>query len=291
MASCGSVLLLGAALALSSGLPQPRDGRARVAIVSVDGLRPDALVPAEALNILALAQRGARALEARTVFPSITLPAHASMLSGCQPAVHGLTWNDYQAERGAIQVPTVFSLAHGAGLRTALVAGKEKLRHLDAPGTLDSFVLVTDGDGAAATAAVTEAARGFGLLFVHLPDVDLTGHAHGWMSTEYLAAVARADAAVGRILAALPRDTTVILTADHGGHGTSHGSADPADMRIPWIVAGPRIPPGLELRAPVQIEDTAATAAHVLGLVLPPSAVGRPVLEAFAAPSEAAVGR
>lgn len=276
------VLVLAALFAAGCGSSRPR-----VAIVSVDGLRPDALPPS-APNILALARRGARALDARTVFPSITLPAHASMLSGCEPAVHGLTWNDYEAERGTIQVPTVFSLAHAAGLRTVLVAGKEKLRHLDAPGTLDSFVLVTDGDGAAAGTSVAEAARGFELLVVHLPDVDLIGHARGWMSTEYLIAVSRADAAVGRILAALPPGTTVILTADHGGHGASHGSADPADMRIPWIAAGPRIPAGLELRTPVRTEDTAATAAYLLGLALPEAAVGRPVLEAFGVRSEAA---
>ena len=56
------------------------------------------------------------------------------------------------------------------------------------------------------------------LLFVHLPQVDLTGHASGWMSAEYLAQLQQTDEAVGRLVALLPPEATVILTADHGGH-------------------------------------------------------------------------
>ena len=40
---------------------------------------------------------------------------------------------------------------------------------------------------------VREVAAGFDLMFVHLPMVDLTGHAQGWMSEPYLRQVTATD--------------------------------------------------------------------------------------------------
>ncbi len=101
------------------------------------------------------------------------------------------------------------------------------------------------------------------------------------MSEPYLAAVRRADLAVGRIVSSLPHDTTVILSADHGGHLAQHGSSDALDMTIPWIVAGPKVARGRALSSAIRTVDTAATAAFVLGVPFQPTAAGRPVLEAF----------
>jgi arylsulfatase A-like enzyme len=111
--------------------------------------------------------------------------------------------------------------------------------------------------------------------------VDLVGHAKQWMSAEYLAAVRRADAAVGRIVAALPLDTTIIVTADHGGRPEGHGSDSPIDTTIPWVIAGPFTAKGKQLSNGIRTVDTAATAAFVLGVALQPDAPGRPVYDAF----------
>ncbi len=213
----------------------------RVVIFSIDGLRPDALLQAGAPVIAGLAARGASTWRAQTVMPSTTLPSHASMLSGYLPSAHGITWDDYRPENGPIAVPTVFSVARAAGLRTVIIAGKEKLRQLDVPGMVQRFDLCAGDDQEVATRAVGEAMAGFDLMFVHLPQTDLTGHAQGWMSAAYLDAIAGADRAVGRVLAALPAGTTVMVTADHGGHDFNHGTTQPAAMLIPWVVAGPRV--------------------------------------------------
>ena len=77
----------------------------------------------------------------------------------------------------------------------------------------------------------------------------------------------------------------VIVTADHGGHDTTHGSSLPEDMTIPWIVSGPGIRPG-GLTTQVHTMDTAATAAFALGLPLPAEWDGVPVYEAFGMPVE-----
>jgi len=278
----------GAALptALPLPAPTPTPSPSPVAVViSVDGLRPDVFRLADFPSINALSRRGAYTWKAQTVFPPTTLPSHASMLSGMPPSAHRLTWNDFQPERGFIAVPTVFSIAKAAGLRTVMVVGKEKLRHLAAAGTVDSFVLTGRGDQDVANEALVQVQAGFDLMFVHFPETDITGHQHGWLSPSYVASVADLDRALGRLLSALPPHATVILSADHGGRGVAHGYNIPEDMTIPWIVAGPRVVAGRELARSVSTMDTAATALHVLGLALPPGASGSVVTEALASPA------
>jgi predicted AlkP superfamily pyrophosphatase or phosphodiesterase len=254
-----------------------------VVIISIDGLRPDGLLQANALNIVGMATRGAFTWQGQTVMPSNTLPAHTSMLTGYPPSMHGVTWDEYEPDR-TLKVATVLSAVHAEGLRTVMVVGKSKLFHLNVPGTCDNYILAGRGDADVANEAVVQLSTSFALMFVHFPDTDLAGHASGWLSTAYEARIAAADAAVGRILAALPSNTTVILTADHGGVGHNHGSATSVDMTIPWIIIGPMVPPNHPLTQRVSIMDTAATAAYVLGLTLPPDVKGKPVLEAFTAP-------
>jgi arylsulfatase A-like enzyme len=111
------------------------------------------------------------------------------------------------------------------------------------------------------------------------------GHEHGWLSPEQLSVAFRADEALGMILAELDArglrdETLIIISADHGGSGTSHGSDFPEDMTIPWIASGPGIQPG-RLTTPVNTMDTAATAAFVLDLPIPDEWDGVPVYEAF----------
>ncbi len=55
-------------------------------------------------------------------------------------------------------------------------------------------------------------------------------------------------------------------------------------MTIPCNIAGPGVAADHEIAAPVNTMDTAATAAHVFGLTLPPDAAGVPVLEALGSP-------
>lgn len=191
-----------------------------------------------------------------------------------------MTWDDYEPARGQIMVPTIFGLARAKGLRTGMVAGKEKFTYFRDTGGCDSFALAPALDDEVATRAQSSASARPDLLFVHLPQVDLTGHAKSWMSVEYLEAVRRADAAVGRIAASLPPDTTIIVTADHGGHGQNHVSGDRPDTTIPWVIAGPSTVRGKPLTSSIVTMDTAATAAFVLGV--PTQAMqGRPVYEAF----------
>jgi predicted AlkP superfamily pyrophosphatase or phosphodiesterase len=241
-------------------------------------------------NLMALMQNGAYTLSAQTVYPSVTLVAHASMLTGTCPSKHGVNWNDYQPSRGYALGTDLFDLAHAAGLQTIMHVGKEKLRQITEPSSLDTFTYVNDRDLIVAQRLLDDFPQNFGVLFVHFPLVDGMGHEHGWMSWQQLSVASRADEALGNLLAELDArglrgDTLIIVTADHGGHDTTHGTRRPEDMTIPWVISGPGVQPHA-LTSPVHIMDTAATAAFVLGLPIPPEWDGVPVYEAFGMPVE-----
>ena len=239
-------------------------------------------------NLLALMQTGAYSLSAQTTFPSATLPAHGSMLTGQCPAKHGLNWNDYIPEYGYAQGQSSFALAKNANLRTIMFVGKEKLRQVTPPETTDIYRYIPDRDLVIAAEAIPELQQGFGLAFIHFPTPDWMGHQYGWLSPEQLSVLRRADEAIGNILSALEEsglreDTLLIITADHGGRLHSHGSRHPEEMTIPWIINGPGVIPG-EIKVTVNVMDTAATAAWAINLPTPPEWDGYPVREAFGSP-------
>ncbi|MDP1713164.1 MAG: alkaline phosphatase family protein [Anaerolineales bacterium] len=273
--------------------PTPLPSVERVLIVSFDGLRPDAIAAANMVNLLSLMQNGAFTLSAQTIMPSLTLPSHASMLAGTCPAKHIVRWNEYVPQNGFALGVDIFDLAHAAGMRTVMVVGKEKLRQVTEPASTDYFDFVDRTDKIEDSTTVLRLAlaqinTGFGLMFVHFADSDIEGHKNGWMSRAQLEVYGREDKGLGLLIQALKdkgmyESTMIIVTSDHGGHETTHGTDLPEDMTIPWIISGPRIAPG-KLSTQVYTMDTAATAAFALGLPLPPEWDGTPVFEAFGMP-------
>lgn len=266
-----------------------------VLIVSIDGLRPDAIDSGGAPTIRRLMREGQYSLSATTVLPSTTLPSHTSMLTGVEPQAHGITWNsDETSARGYVRVPTVFALAHAQGLRTAAFFAKTKFNHLAAPASLDHVrgpVGLLRGGGIAPWPVARtlrdverhlEHARP-NLVFVHIAEADYAGHTFGWMGRRYASAVRTADQAVAQLLADADRQLgagryTVIVTADHGGHGRTHGTDDARDVTIPWVLWGRGVPATGALASPVRTMDTAATALHLLGLAVPDDWSGRSVV-------------
>jgi predicted AlkP superfamily pyrophosphatase or phosphodiesterase len=110
----------------------PEKARAeRVVVISIDGLRPDAIEAAHAETIQKLIARGAYCGKAETVRPSITLPSHTAMLTGLDYERHGVSWNNYRP--GYIPVPTVFSVATQVGKQTAMIFSKDKFHFLANP--------------------------------------------------------------------------------------------------------------------------------------------------------------
>jgi predicted AlkP superfamily pyrophosphatase or phosphodiesterase len=114
--------------------PQPLTSR--VILISISGLRADDLTSAQAarLRIPTLREmraNGAAALNVEGIYPSQTLPAHATIVSGLLPADHKVTANrafDETSGMEAVEEPrlssatdTLWDAARRAGLKTAAI--------------------------------------------------------------------------------------------------------------------------------------------------------------------------
>ncbi len=267
--------------------PLPR----RAMLVSLDGLRPDVALRANMPALRSVMARGSWTMWARTSPMSITLPSHTTMLTGVPPAKHGITWNDDKRHAEVEQVawPTVFTLAHRAGLTTGIAVGKVKLTALAAPGTAEFRALPAVADSLMDLAVADTVVRWLvgprpQFLFVHLPSLDLAGHAVGWGSARQVAVAERVDRALGRILRALDQtgladSTLIVITADHGGVSRNHGMDDPRSHTVPWIAAGPGVRRGFDITSesdvPVDLQDTFAVLCERLGLVPPQPVDGK----------------
>ena len=250
----------------------------QVVLISIDGMRPDAMDQADTPHIDALRARGLTTLRGRTVMPSVTLPCHMAMFHSVPPERHGITTNTWTP-----QVRPILGLADvlkQAGKVCDAYFNWEQLRDLWRPGAMRQFTMVDTshdfhGDvqvADAACAALQSSPADFS--FVYLGHTDASGHDHGWMSDEYLAAIGRADTEVGRVVDCLDDDATVIVTADHGGHDRTHGTELDEDMLVPIVIAGSGISHG-EIAEPAGILDLAPTVAKLLGVATPAEWSGR----------------
>ena len=263
-----------------------------IIVISVDGLRPDAIEQFDAKAIERLMREGAVTLKAKTILPSKTLPSHTSMLTGEDVDEHGIAWNSNETDdHGHVAVPTVFGLARDRGFRTAAFFSKGKFNHLEVPGSLD-YSQAPEGNGKWSAEKTARDVDHYlererpNLLFVHFGEPDYAGHRFGWMSWFYGRGVRQADAGVKRVLKAADRafgegNYTVILTADHGGHGFTHGSKDERDTTIPWITWGKGVDANTRVTDAVRTMDTAGTALWLLGVTAPEGLAGSPVRSAY----------
>lgn len=269
-----------------------------VFIVSFDQGNANLIRRIEMPTFHKMVREGAHTWEAYTIVPSLTLPAHTSMLTGVGIQKHQITWNDYEPTNGVVKVPTIFSLAKAQGLKTAMFVGKEKFKHLELPGTIDELIWPQPDDDAKSVARAFAAEfpkSKPNLTFIHFRDPDTVGHATGAYSPEKIKALQDCDEALATITNAVRAagvlDRSVfILTADHGSHDGKnkegktigiHGDSRPEDVLIPWVAWGKGVRPGFEITAPVQQYDTAATALWLLRVPLPEQMWGRPVGSAF----------
>jgi len=131
-----------------------------------------------------------------------------------------------------------------------------------------------------------------------LSDVDTAGHAYGFHPSveEYVASMEDVDSQLGRIMAAIEarptraeEDWMVILSTDHGGTMSGHGSNIPEHRLVPLFVWGDSAVPGPIWPAPDGV-DIVATALTHMGVEIRPEwgLDGRPVgISATEAPTAA----
>jgi arylsulfatase A-like enzyme len=216
----------------------------------------------------------------------MTVPAHASMLTGLRPREHRVLWNSPRP--GAYRGESVFSVVRDAGLDTAAFIAKPKLRFLAHPDRVDYVNRHAPNETSIAALQTIVADvqrewphRPYAFTFIHVAEPDLSGHRSGWMSPDYLAAVKRVDAALVELLAvfeaaATDRNVALIITADHGGDGFHHHSSRAVVREVPWLLLAPGMGCGEILHA-VQLHDTAPTVLALLGLEFSGAISGTPI--------------
>lgn len=245
----------------------------KVLLILVDGMRPDSLQ--DISYVSKLKEKASYSLEAKTVYPSDTLPCHMSLFHSVDPECHGTTTNTYHS--AGKPITGLFETLRTAGKKNAMFYSWEQLRDVSRPGSLayTYFISCKDYTGEIYVPACTDAAIAYigkeqpDFAFLYLAMPDDVGHKKGWMSEEYLASVKLCWQNVERALASLPEDYAVIITADHGGHDRGHGTYDPQDMTIPMFFKGKDFAPGKVL-SDVNIKDIAPTVLKLLQ-VLPPA--------------------
>jgi choline-sulfatase len=283
-------------LATACGGAAPHRDPAPVAqhllLVTIDTLRADRLgvyghAPARTPAIDGLAARGVRFTRAFATAP-ITLPSHASLMTGRYPPAHGSRHNGMAMAPG---VPTLAESLRRAGVATAAFVGAFPLdrrfgldRGFDVYG--DRMPRGPDGrpanerpgqqvvDEALAWMATHRSDRMF--VWVHLfePHAPYGVAADGRpVAARYDDDVAEADRQLGRLLEGLgpSRDQTlVVVTADHGEAFGEHGEIGHSvfvydtTLRVPLVVAGPGLEPRL-IESDVALVDVAPTLSALLG--------------------------
>jgi predicted AlkP superfamily pyrophosphatase or phosphodiesterase len=269
-----------------------------VAVITVDGLRPDAITAEHAPSLTRLMTEGMSSAVGQTVMPSLTLPAHTSIFTGLVPQRHGITWNDDDTTIARpLEAVTVFDLLVGTGIRSAVFAAKGKLRVLTRPNA-PTYLYLPSGNDAWLSARVVEDVRQFyssgalkpRFVFIHLPDADFAGHEHGWMSAGYFAGVRKADEAFGKIWQVLREkygaNLVIIVTADHGGLNRGHGDGSVQSMRVPLMFWGADVRQGV-MAGTVRVVDVAPTVLTLMRLGVPAGLDGRALTSPFEAAAQA----
>jgi predicted AlkP superfamily pyrophosphatase or phosphodiesterase len=253
-------------LSLTAARPGPSARDRMVVLISIDGLPAfsfeDPRLPAPTLR--RLAAEGAQARRMVGVNPSVTWPSHTSMVTGVRSNRHGVLMNGALIRQGpgrpvsvdrwrdrseVLRAPTVYDLAHQAGLSTAQV---NWVAVQNAPTITWEFAYRPDRRGAVeremiAAGLLTEKdVDGFGsgrepwrdqiwtqaavhiatrhrpnLMLFHLLAVDDLHHRYGPNSLGGSAGIALADTRVRDFIEAIERENladraTVFIVSDHG---------------------------------------------------------------------------
>ncbi|HET7697774.1 MAG TPA: sulfatase-like hydrolase/transferase [Vicinamibacterales bacterium] len=304
--SAAACLLL---TACSGRPPSAPVSKPNVLLVTIDTLRADRLGRGLTPALDALASRGVRYATARATAP-LTLPSHASILTGTLPPEHGVRVNGV-----ALAVrPTLARAFADAGYRTGAFVGAYVLdRRFGLSGGFSIYDdrIPRDPSGAARLEAerrgdvvVTSALAWLGqasaqpfFAWVHLydphapyePPQEHLARARGSAAAAYDGEVAFADAQVGRLLEWLrttgnDATTIVAVTGDHGEGLGDHGEAThgmlayDSTLRVPLVMAFPAnldLPAGVGARRQSTIEQPVSL-ADLAGTLLQAAGVSVP---------------
>ncbi|MEM7481010.1 MAG: sulfatase-like hydrolase/transferase [Acidobacteriota bacterium] len=291
-----SVLVAGV-LAFGAPTVEPA-ARPNLVLVTLDTTRADALGAyggsAKTPVLDGLVRRGLRFERAITASP-LTLPAHASLLTGLDPPAHGVRDNGLAALPS--DLPTLATRFADGGWETAAVVASRVLDRRF--GLARGFSLYDDSmaaervgeygyaereadrvtDVALAWLANGRDSQAPFFLWVHYYDPHSPYLPAPSPRQGYDAELERVDGQLGRLLAALPPATLVAVVGDHGESLGEHGEDRHgiflyrAVLEVPLILSGPGVPAGAVVKETVASRRLAPTLASLAGLQALPGEV------------------
>ena len=253
----------------------------KVILILADGMRPDGLEACGHPFLEELKAHSVYTMNAVTVMPSVTLPCHMSLFLSVPPQRHGILTNTYVPQ--VRPVKGLFERIRESGKTAAMYYNWGELRDLAAPDSLakglyeSGHIYGYEKTNLTLTEAVVRDMRENmpDFIFLYLGWLDEAGHAEGWMSEEYLRALRQSVECVRNVVSCMPEDTELFFTADHGGHGRSHGTDMKEDMTIP-LFAYRKNRKGREIPG-AGLMDIAPTAAALLGIAPDPEWEGKEI--------------
>lgn len=253
----------------------------RVFIIGIDGLRGPAINETETPNIKAFLKNAAYTTHAQSVMPSASYQAWGAMFHGVGPEVHKLGGKTPITED--VSWPSFLKIANQQRPElkaAAYCAWTPIINDIIEKSCVCDTLSLSDFELMPAALEYIRTKKP-DIFYIHLDIIDGTGHAHGYRSEKYHEAIRLVDGWTGQLIDAAKSlgdfdKTLVIALSDHGGTEFqtdkgirhSHGSDHEDCMNIFWAASGPGVVPG-ELKAEVNIADTAPVVAHALGLKAP----------------------
>ena len=165
----------------------------RLLLISLDGLWEKDFSLLESMPCIgALIRSGISCKKVQTVYPALTYPVHATILTGCLPQAHGIAHNQpfspglaptdrpWYWEASQIKRPTIHELVHEKGGKTASIlwpiTGKSPYIHWNFPEVLalpgENQTLKMLRYGSALWILAMEARYGRQRKSIHQPDLD-----------------------------------------------------------------------------------------------------------------------
>jgi arylsulfatase A-like enzyme/predicted Zn-dependent protease len=277
-------------------------------LITIDTLRADHVGAYGATSgatptLDALALRGARFDQVQAAVP-LTGPSHATILTGQYPPTHGVRGNVVFTLGSTY--PTLATRLKRRGYTTAAFVGAYPVaaafgfnqgfdtfdEEFHESGPLDNGAERRANEVADAALRWLAAPRD-GPFFAwmhfydpHAPYDPPAPYRERFAGRAYDGEIAFTDAQIGRVLDGLRAagregDTIVMVMADHGEGLGEHNELTHAvltyqsTMRVPWIVAGPGVPRGRDVRTRVSTIDVVPTALALVGAGADQALLGR----------------
>ena len=249
-----------------------------VLMVLLDGWRPDVIAAAHTPTIDMMMQDSAYSMKARTEDTTISGSGHSSFLTGVHRDKHNVHGNSF-GDANYQEYPYWFNLLkserpemHTAAYHNWLPMADAALDFSACGYCVDMYV--TGSDNSIATQLATDLAnKQMDAVTIVIDAPDAAGHGYGFHPSipQYVTAMNQSDAWLGMIMDAIfaranyaEEDWMVIVSSDHAGTETWHGSNIPEHREVPLIIWGAESS-GTIWPAPDAV-DIVPTALHHMGV-------------------------